>query len=84
MAAPSHAFDRGDIVTVFNRTMSGRSMIEGRARVVKRLDEPHHYAVQFRVGAVFDRQTFERFVFPGDCQSDPEAYLRSLLEAEAA
>jgi hypothetical protein len=84
MASTTHAFDKGDIVTVFNRTMSGAMMIEGHARIARRLDEPNLYSVQFKVGETFDRTAYDRFVFPGDCQADPEAWLRGALAMEAA
>lgn len=73
-----HSFAKGETVTVFNITMGGRFIIEGRAtivRQVKGIDE--QYVVAFPNG---DR--VQRFVDPFG-QADPEQHLARLATQRA-
>ena len=75
-----HNFDLGDIVTVFNRTLGGKFIIEGRAQIVKVRESEDQYEVRFvdedgRRSAFGTRHL--RYVDPNG-QEDPEKYLKTL------
>jgi hypothetical protein len=74
------AFKKGDDVFVYNRTFSGKPLLEGRARIVKPTGVPDQYTVRFF--SLTDKGTYDRFVYAGRCQSDPEGFLADLV-AEA-
>lgn len=42
-----HAFKVGDLVTVMNQSISGKQIIEGRAKVRRLLDQDDTYMVSF-------------------------------------
>lgn len=42
-----HAYKVGDSVVVYNQTLSGREVCEGRAKVRKLVDQDDTYMVQF-------------------------------------
>jgi len=60
-----------ETVVIINKTPSGRFIIEGRAKVIRHLDEDR-YLVRFGDGS-----TVERYVDP-QAQSDPEGYIERL------
>lgn len=68
------AFHEGDVVTVYNQRYDGRPIIEGRAVITGPGEAHDQYRVRFRGGAD-GRTTYLRFVFPGECQTDPAGYL---------
>lgn len=79
---PDHPFAKGAVVVVFNQTMSGEPIIESkRAIVVKALDGGHLYRVRFPGAGLGDpgRTGVDRFVWPGEPQTAPEAYLAKAL-----
>lgn len=57
----SHAYRKGDTVTVFNSAINGAPVIEGIATVVKQLPVSHRYLVRFDG----EKETYERFVYQG-------------------
>lgn len=61
---PEHIFGAGDVTYVLNQTMSGKVIIEGKARVVRRLLRDHLYEVRFLGDQ--DRAVYDRFIRPGD------------------
>jgi len=67
-----HTFKRNDSVTVFGRTIGGRFVIEGEAKIIRPIkDVDEYYVVAFADGR------YQRFVDPAG-QSDPAAYLARL------
>jgi hypothetical protein len=64
-------------VWIINCTLGGRFLVEGRARIVRRLGEDR-YLVRFP-----DGELVERFVDP-KAQADPHAFVRTLNNNEAA
>lgn len=79
MSSSTHSFQNGAEVTVYNQTMSGQPIIEGRATVVKPTDVGDQYQVRFPG----DRTLYNRFVYPGRCQDDPQGYLVDAQKAWA-
>ena len=76
-----HAFKVGDRVTVFNRAMNGRLIIEGSAIVKKLMPSDHLYRVEF-IGCS-DEGSFERRVEPGPSQDNPMAFLAETVARES-
>jgi hypothetical protein len=72
-------FNKNDVVTIFNRTPTGQSIIEGKAVIL----EPTGREGEYRVRFIGDRPGdphyagVRRYVDP-DGQNDPEAYLIKL------
>lgn len=54
-----HKFKQDDIVLVFNQTMGGGLIYEGKAAIVKPLETDDQYEVRF---VHEPNQTYERFV----------------------
>jgi hypothetical protein len=94
MKTERHAFDLGDIVTVFNRTLGGKFVIEGLAAIVKIRPSENMYNVRFlnvklacTQGKVIEpprrefsrERVYFRYVDPIG-QEDPESYLETLNE----
>jgi hypothetical protein len=78
MKTQLHNFDLGEIVTVFNRTLGGKFVIEGRASIVK-IEKPED---MYRVRFLDDQKQghkhiWLRYVDPNG-QENPEAYLKTL------
>jgi hypothetical protein len=71
------SFRKGDRVTVYNQKLNGEPIIEGRGIIVGKGDVEHQYRVKFdrRAPGEGPNERFLRFVFRGECQDDPEAYL---------
>lgn len=81
MAAPSHAFARGDTVTVFNAEAgTGRPMIEGQGEILAPMDRADFYKVSVTSGEgeAAMTQVCERFI-PDLGQKDPEGFLADAL-----
>jgi hypothetical protein len=77
MKTELHNFDLGDIVTVFNRTYSGKFIIEGRAIIKKAVGGEDMYMVHFfRQSGPF----MLRFVDPNG-QANPQTYVKKLNES---
>lgn len=78
-------FKKGDRVTVYNQTMSGKPIIEGKATILGRGDVEDHYRVKFDNAELGDPgRNCKRFVFDGEPQSEPQAYLaKAVAEWEA-
>lgn len=73
-------FDLGDIVTVFNRTYSGKFIIEGRAIIKKIVGGEDMYIVHFfRQSGPF----VLRYVDPNG-QEDPQVYVKIRNDCSAA
>lgn len=70
-----HHFKRGDNVAVFNSTMNGEPLFEGWATIVDLIDVSHQYSVRFHRLPGQEAGPYDRFVWPGECQDDPEAWL---------
>lgn len=70
-------FKPGQQVWIINRTLGGQYLVEGSARVMRRLGNDR-YRVRFP-----DGDLVERFVDP-KAQADPYAYVRTLNNNEAA
>jgi hypothetical protein len=69
-------FKKGDRVTVYNQTFSGKPIIEGRATILKPSDVDDHYWVKFDNAGLGDPgRKCQRFVYSGECQDSPEQYL---------
>lgn len=70
-------FKKGDVVTVYNQTFSGKPIIEGDAVIVGPTGVEFQYRVKFIGAKLGDpgRSGVDRFVFGGECQSDPAGYL---------
>jgi len=71
------SFQKGDVVAVYNQTMSGRPLFEGRAEIIKPTGVKDQYLVRFM--GVGSDGLYNRFVYPGECQADPEAYFAKVL-----
>lgn len=67
------SFQPGQRVTVINRTLGGKYVVEGEALIVHHLED-NRYMVQFESG-----RKYERFVDPA-AQDDPEGYCEILNE----
>ncbi len=65
-------FKRGDNVAIINRTLGGRYLVEGRAKIVRQLDVEGRYLVRFD-----DGDLVERCVDPA-AQADPYEIVRRL------
>lgn len=75
-------FHEGDLVTIYNSTISGRPFIEGVAIIEGASEVEDQYKVRFRGSA---GESHYRFVYPGECQEDPEAYItKAVAEFEAS
>lgn len=70
-------FKPGQQVWIINRTLGGRFLVEGRARVMRHLGNDR-YLVRFPDGYLV-----ERFVDP-NAQADPYDYVRTRNNNEAA
>lgn len=70
-------FKKGDVVTVYNQTVGGKPIIEGRATVIKPTGVEFQYRVKFLDAQLGDpgRAGVDRFVYGGECQNDPETYI---------
>jgi hypothetical protein len=80
MKTEQHDFDLGDIVTVFNRTLGGKFVIEGLAAIVKIRKPEDMYQVRFLDDQEQGhKHTWIRYVDPNG-QEDPETYLEILNE----
>jgi hypothetical protein len=78
---PVHAFNLGDVVTVFQMSPAHGLMIEGTATIVELADADEYYEVRFRSDVadysdIKDCPTYQRFI-DRDGQADPEAYRRT-------
>src|SRR5208282_3709645 len=71
-----HNFELGDIVTVFNRTLGGKFIIEGKARIRYIRPGEDMYTVKF-LEDTGPRSNVLRYVDPNG-QDDPEAYVKKL------
>lgn len=60
---PLHEFAADEIVYVLNQTMSGQAIVEGKARIERRLDRDHLYEVRF---IQEPDATYDRFIRPND------------------
>ena len=70
------AFDVGERVHVFINRMDGRPTFEGTALIRKRDVVSDRYLVAFESDvAKGSKETFWRFVSPGEPQSDPYGWL---------
>lgn len=69
-------FKKGDRVTVFNQTLSGKPIIEGTATILAVGEVEDQYRVSFDNAGLGDsgRNCF-RFVVSGEAQDDPKAYI---------
>lgn len=66
-------FKTGEIVTIYNQKFSGEPICEGRATIIKPSGVPDQYRVRFNDG--MEHGTYLRFVYSGECQTDPEGYI---------
>ena len=66
-----HKFELNSTVTVYNKTIFGKPIIEGQAKIVGFTKIEDQYKVRFN----YEKQTVKRFVYPGECQSDPTGYI---------
>lgn len=79
----SHSFKCGDVVSIFNCTMGGRFIIEGRATIVGIVEDvDEQYRVRFHGTDKTTRDAplgdvYERFVDP-DGQSNPTGHIARL------
>ena len=77
-----HTFQRDDVVTVFNQTMSGKFIIEGKATIVRPIDDvDEQYIVKMPSSDGYNEH-LQRFVDPAG-QGDPEAHLDELNSINA-
>jgi hypothetical protein len=63
-------FKPGDRVMVYTQNTTGMPIMEGLAIIECRTPIPHKYRVNYST-----RCTVDRFVFGGECQTDPIGYL---------
>lgn len=68
------AFQPGDLVHVYNSKMNGEPLYEGQAKVLSATGVPDQYKVRFLMAG----EKYLRFVYAGECQSDPKAFLAKL------
>jgi hypothetical protein len=71
------SFEPGQRVWIINRTLGGRYLVEGRARVVRHLGDDC-YVVRFPDGDLVER------ILDPQGQADPYAHVRTLNDNEAA
>lgn len=64
-----------DRVYIYNSKFDGTPTLEGQAIVVGRGMVPDQFMVLFDN----DRTKYARFVYEGECQTDPQAFLNKLL-----
>lgn len=70
----------GDTVAIVNRSLSGRFVVEGRARVIREIDGgTGRYEVVFVDAPASDGSVF-RYVDPA-AQRNPESYVAHLNES---
>jgi hypothetical protein len=82
MEPERHFFDLGDIVTVFNRTLGGKFVIEGRAAIAKIEKSEDMYRVRFLDDQEQGlKHIWLRYVDPNG-QEDPQAFLDVLNAKE--
>ena len=76
MTKPIPLWKKGDVVNIFQLSMSTGLILEGRATVVKALGGwNEHYMVRFhRKDGKLARESYERFI-GRDGQNDPAAYI---------
>lgn len=75
-----HTYKKGDSVIVINQTLSGRFIVEGRAKVLRTLrDIDEMYLVSFWGAG----EQVQRFIDP-QAQKDPDAFVRQLNEQAAS
>lgn len=68
------SFKKGDLVTIYNKGWQNEPIIEGKARIVgKSPNGSDLYKVRFEGG--LGERVLERWVFGGECQSDPDSYI---------
>ena len=83
-------FKKGDIVNVYNSTLSGRPFLEGRAVILRSTQVEDQYRVRFvrptgksandLLGDPgYSRKGVDRFVYGGEAQTDPHAFLVRML-----
>ena len=84
-------FNKGDVVNVYNMTLGGKPLFEGRATILRATGQADdHYFVRFvrppykSANDVlgdpgYSRQGVARFVYEGAAQEDPNVYLASML-----
>ncbi len=77
MKTARHNFNLGDQVTVFNRTLGGKFIIEGLAIIREILPTEDMYKVHFDFRGKFEGKTCNRYVDPSG-QNDPAAWLKVL------
>ena len=68
----THHFTKGDTVTVYNSVLGGKPIIEGKAEIAAPTEVGFQYKVRFQHEP---NTTYVRFVYPGECQDDPEGYI---------
>ena len=88
-------FRKGDTVNVYNTTLNRKAFLEGRATIMRPTGYTEdHYFVRFirpegkSANDVlgdpgYSRRGVERFVYPGDAQTDPNAYLAAKVLGSA-
>jgi hypothetical protein len=74
-----HNFKVGDRITVFNRTLGGKFIIEGNAEITKVHSEREDY---YQVRFLRELSQYHRYVDPNG-QENPLAYLEMLNQEEA-
>lgn len=75
--AGTHAFEPGDTVFVYNtKAATSEPIMEGKGEILACSETEDHYTIRFSDGTVV-----ERFVYPGECQTDPDAYLKNAVQA---
>lgn len=84
-------FSKGDVVNVYNMTVSGKPFLEGRAAILAATNyADNHYRVRFirpegksandvLGDPAYSRSGVQRFVYFGEAQTDPNAYLAEML-----
>lgn len=72
-----HTFQRDEVVVVFNQTLSGKFIIEGKATIVRPIEDfDEQYIVKMPSSDGY-YEHLQRFVDPAG-QVDPEAHLDEL------
>lgn len=64
MAKTLTHFKRGDIVEVYNSTMSGKEFVEGNAKLVKRIRTIHENIERWIVKFLDNGDVVERNIYP--------------------
>jgi hypothetical protein len=83
-------FSKGDVVNVYNMTFGGKPFLEGRATILASTGTEDHYRVRFVLPKGkssndvlgdhgYSRRGVERFVYEGEAQTDPGAFLAGML-----